>query len=148
MQRILLAVAALATFGGASALAGEAETNVAIFGKDPGAGKAFACYTRAYDAAHLKGHPNQNVTAMTLLVSSAADPEAARQYSAEIGVRFRSLTQQFQSGSGLQFVGRRQERAQLPDRLRRRRDRRAPARRQFAAGGDSGRRPDLGSRQR
>jgi hypothetical protein len=99
MQRILIAAAILAAGGGASALAGEAETNVAIFGKDPGQGKAYACYTRLYDAAHLKSHPNQNVTAMTLLVLSSMDSENGRQYNAEIGVKFRALTPQFQSGS-------------------------------------------------
>jgi hypothetical protein len=100
MRRVLLAAAAIAALSGASALAGEADTNIAIFGKDPGQGKAYACYSRAYDTAHMKAHPNQNVTEMMLLVSSSVDPESGRQYSAEIGVKFRSLKTQFQSGSG------------------------------------------------
>lgn len=100
MRRNLLAAAAIVALSGASALAGEADTNIAIFGKDPGQGKAFACYSRAYDTAHMKAHPNQNVTEMMLLVSSSVDPESGRQYSAEIGVKFRSLKTQFQSGSG------------------------------------------------
>jgi hypothetical protein len=37
-----------------------------------------ACYSRAYDAAHLKTHPRQRVTAMKFLLSVAAyDPKPA-----------------------------------------------------------------------
>ena len=37
-----------------------------------------ACYSRAYDAAHMKAHPQQRITAMKFLLSVAAyDPKAA-----------------------------------------------------------------------
>lgn len=37
-----------------------------------------ACYSRAYDAAHLKAHPKQRITAMKFLLSVAAyDPAPA-----------------------------------------------------------------------
>lgn len=37
-----------------------------------------ACYSRAYDAAHLKAHPRQRITAMKFLLSVAAyDPKPA-----------------------------------------------------------------------
>ena len=100
MQRILATATGFAVLATASAIAGERETNTAIFGADPGQGKAFACYTRVYDAVHLTGHPKQNVTSMTLLVSSSVDAESGRQYSAEIGVKFRNASTQFQAGSG------------------------------------------------
>lgn len=37
-----------------------------------------ACYSRAYDAAHMKAHPQQRITAMKFLLSVAAyDPKPA-----------------------------------------------------------------------
>jgi hypothetical protein len=98
-MRLTIALAVILC-SGAAAVAGEADTSIAIFGTDPGAGRAFACYTRAYDAAHLKAHPKQNVTDMMLLVSSLVDPDNGRQYSADIGVKFRSTPTQFQADSG------------------------------------------------
>ena len=67
----------------------------AFFGKDPGKAKAFACFTRQYDAAHLAGHPKQNVTDMALLAQTYLD-DNGRQYELEIGVRFRKHTTLFQ----------------------------------------------------
>lgn len=73
-----------------------------VFGKDPGKDHVFACFTRHYDPAHLKAHPKQNVTDMTLLADSPYDGEAdaARSYSLTIGVNFRTLKKQFQAYGG------------------------------------------------
>src|SRR5262249_28510428 len=42
---------------------------VKIFGRDPGAGAAHACFIRHYTKAHLASHPQQNVTDMLLYVN-------------------------------------------------------------------------------
>lgn len=43
---------------------------------------ALSCWSRVYDAAHLKSHPRQNVTAMNFAISYAAESaEFAEQYS-------------------------------------------------------------------
>ena len=43
--------AALRPLAAGAAIA--AESDVILFGKDPGDGKAFACFTRAYDASRV-----------------------------------------------------------------------------------------------
>ena len=55
----ILAVATVPAFA-----AGMSTPETQIFGKDPGKGRAFACFVRHYDATHLKAHPKQNVTDM------------------------------------------------------------------------------------
>jgi hypothetical protein len=71
------------------------ETDLALFGKAPGKDKIFACFTRRYDAAHLAGHPKQNVTDMALLAQTYED-DSGRVYELEIGVRFRKQGKLFQ----------------------------------------------------
>jgi hypothetical protein len=71
------------------------DSDLAIFGKVPGKDKIFACFTRQYDAAHLAGHPKQNVTEMTLLAQTYQN-DSEREYELEIGVRFRHQTKLFQ----------------------------------------------------
>ena len=95
-------IATLAAFGllGLSALpaAAASTTDLDLFRHDPGTARAFACYERHYDAAHLKSHPRQNVTDMTLLVDSTVDER--RSYSISIGVNFHKVKNQFDvSGS-------------------------------------------------
>ena len=76
-------------------------TDLDLFGKDPGQDRVFACYTRVYDAAHLKAHPLQNVRDMTLLVESRFDDESAeRNYTLAMGVHFRKLTTQLMANGG------------------------------------------------
>jgi TPR repeat protein len=76
-------------------------TDLTLFGKDPGQDRAFACYTRAYDPAHLKAHRQQNVTQMMVLIDSAYDSESqARTYGLMMGVHFRKLNSQFEAGGG------------------------------------------------
>ena len=94
-----VASAALA-FAPRAGLAAEVDTNIALFGKDPGAGKAYACYVRHYDAAHLASHPKQNVRDMLLFVNSYVDSDSGRQYSLGMGVTFRKVKTMFQVDGG------------------------------------------------
>jgi hypothetical protein len=64
-------------------------------GRTPGKGKTFACFTRAYDEAHLSAHSLQNVRAMKLLVK--IDSEAGDSYDLVIGVNFRSRKSMFET---------------------------------------------------
>jgi hypothetical protein len=82
------------------AAAAASSSDLALFGKDPGNGKAYACYTRHYDAAHLAAHPKQNTREMTLFVNSFVDSEMGRQYTLEIGVSFRKSKKLFQVSGG------------------------------------------------
>jgi hypothetical protein len=66
-----------------------------LMGRAPGKGKTFSCFTRAYDEAHLAGHPLQNVRAMKLLVK--IDSEAGDGYDLVIGVNFRSRKSMFET---------------------------------------------------
>jgi hypothetical protein len=105
--RLLLAAMALSAFAGIPAVAaGPSSSDVELFGKDPGKERALACFTRRYDAAHLKAHPRQNVTAMTLLVNSYIEESLDdRLYNLEIGVSFRSVKQRFQVTGGCDRPG-------------------------------------------
>ena len=81
-----------------AAHAGGASDIVRLFGRDPGAGAAHACFVRRYTKAHLASHPDQNVTAMLAYVSKqeGTDPY----YSVSLQVNFRQLNKPFQvSGS-------------------------------------------------
>ena len=78
--------------------AGNSSDLVKLFGRDPGAGPAHACFIRRYTKAHLASHPDQNVTAMLAYVSKqeGADPY----YGINLQVNFRQLNKPFQvSGS-------------------------------------------------
>jgi hypothetical protein len=71
---------------------------VKIFGRDPGTGDAHACFVRHYTKAHLKSHPDQNVTDMIAYVSKQAGLDAY--YAINLQVNFRQLLKPFQvSGS-------------------------------------------------
>jgi hypothetical protein len=95
---MLLATAALCAAGPARA---DSATDTQIFGKDPGKDRAFACFVRHYDAAHLKAHPQQNVTDMLVLVDSSYDADSqSRSYALTLGSNFRGVTKQFQSYGG------------------------------------------------
>lgn len=61
-------------------------------------GKSHACFTRRYDAAHLRRHPQQKVTAMKLLVSAEKVPEdQALNYTFALGVKFRDRKGNYES---------------------------------------------------
>ncbi len=95
IQRGMLGAAAvlLASMGGAAAAS---DNDLALFGRDPGTDRVFACYTRHYDKAHLAGHPKQNVVDMTLFVTSYDEGDSGRQYLLSMGVRFRTAPTLFQ----------------------------------------------------
>lgn len=60
--------------------------------------KAYACFVRRYDAAHMAEHPKQKVTAMKLLITAEMVPEdTALQYSFRLGVNFRDRAGDFDS---------------------------------------------------
>ena len=87
----------LASIGGAAAAS---DSDLALFGRDPGTDRVFACYTRHYDEAHLAGHPKQNVVDMTLFVTSYEEGDSGRQYLLAMGVRFRTAPTLFQVSGG------------------------------------------------
>ena len=99
MAFALLAAASLAPAAVAAGPLGSAE-DASIFGKEPGKVTAYACFTRAYDKAHLAAHPKQNTRDMTLFIKSPVDPEMGRQYELTLGAHFRKQAKQFISGGG------------------------------------------------
>lgn len=52
----------------APAAAREGPGNAALIGLLPSQPGSKACYIRSYDAAHLRAHPDQSITAMTFLL--------------------------------------------------------------------------------
>lgn len=95
-MRVLLASIVLlaASLSPLSASAGGASDVVRIFGRDPGAQAAHACFIRRYTKAHLASHPDQNVTTMLAYVSKqeGTDPY----YGVSLQVNFRQLNKPFQ----------------------------------------------------
>ena len=95
MRAIWIAAFAVgATLAAGSAAAAEPDTQAfakRLFGHDVGAkGKTYACFTRRYDATHLRQHPQQKTTAMKLLVSAEMAAEDKQpNYSFTLGVTFR-----------------------------------------------------------
>ena len=68
-----------------------------MFTRAPG-DKAFACFMRRYDAAHLAQHPKQKVAAMKLLVAAEIpEGETRLAYSFHLGVKFRRRAGDFGS---------------------------------------------------
>lgn len=67
---------------------------VKIFGRDPGTGAANACFVRHYTKAHLKTHPDQNVSDMLVYVNKQEGPD--QYYSVNMQVNFRQLIKPFQ----------------------------------------------------
>ena len=87
-----LAAAAVMASGAARAdeVNAEAFAKRIFAGKIDSKGKSYACFTRRYDAAHLRQHQQQKTTAMKLLVSAELVPEdKALNYSFALGVKFR-----------------------------------------------------------
>jgi hypothetical protein len=99
---VLIGAMAFAVLSSAatSTIALGADSDITFFGKDPGKGKAFACYTRHYEAKHLAAHRKQNVVDMTLFVNSFVDGDLGRQYTLAIGVHFRKSPTLFQLAGG------------------------------------------------
>jgi len=106
MRKIQIRVSALAclAFMIAGATAARAdEISAGIFAQRLFAAKSFdkkiyACFVRRYDAAHLKQHPLQKVSAMKLLLAAEYVPDdAAMVYSFRLGVNFRHRPGNFDS---------------------------------------------------
>lgn len=108
MKLALLLPLVLAAFVGAAraeeaddireASKAEAETfNARMYAGPPG-GKAYACFVRRYDAAHLARHPKQKVASMKLLVSVELDKEDKElNNSFRLGFRYRHRSGDFDS---------------------------------------------------
>ena len=76
----------------------EAETfNARMYAGPPGS-KAYACFVRRYDAAHLARHPKQKVASMKLLVSAELDKEDKQLHNSfRLGFRYRHRSGDFDS---------------------------------------------------
>ncbi len=61
--------------------------------------RASACFMRRYDAAHLKQHPKQTVSAMRLLVTAENKPGESTSFAYKVGVQFRNKPGDFDGGS-------------------------------------------------
>jgi hypothetical protein len=60
--------------------------------------KAYACFVRRYDTAHLAQHPLQKVSVMRLLISTEKDPDFPNfQYAFRLGVNYRDRPGDFDS---------------------------------------------------
>jgi len=100
MPKLLAIALGLAALTAVPAYADSA-VDAQIFGKDPDKDHVFACFTRHYDEAHLKAHPEQNVTDMLVLVDSSYDAESqSRGYGLTLGSNFRGMKTQFRSYGG------------------------------------------------
>ena len=66
-----------------------------VFGHALDKDAGYACFTRAYDKAHLASHPKQNVTSIMLLLKGVTDPEL--RYNAGVDFRFRKSGKHFQA---------------------------------------------------
>ena len=102
MQKLLTIACGLAVLMASAPVQADPTVDMQIFGKDPGKEHVFACFTRHYDAAHLKAHPKQNVTDMTVLVDSnfGQQEDDARSYALTMGINFRSVKKQFHAYGG------------------------------------------------
>jgi hypothetical protein len=115
---LIAALAMLAALAaGASAQAADADAFAKrLFAGNPATqGKSYVCFARRYDAAHLKQHREQKVTAMKLLVTAEMVPEdKALNYSFTLGMKFRDRKGDFQSSGS---CGHPMAQEQAPDTL-------------------------------
>jgi hypothetical protein len=97
---VLLAIGTIA-LGGPPARADEqADSDFAkrFFAGLAGQPKAYACFVRRYDEAHMAAHPQQKVTVMKLLVTSEKmEDDKYLSYSFRLGVNFRDQPGDFDS---------------------------------------------------
>jgi hypothetical protein len=78
----------------------QADTDFAkrFFAGSIGQPKAYACFVRRYDAAHMVEHPLQKVSAMKLLITAEKTPDDTYlDYSFRLGVNFRDQPGDFDS---------------------------------------------------
>ena len=98
MKSLIVSALAIAALGATAAQA--ADSDIMLFGKDPGDGKAYACFARHYDAVHLQTHKKQNVRDMVVFLNSYVEADSGRQYLLQMGVTFRKSKTEFQTGGG------------------------------------------------
>ncbi len=105
LSTALLATALLAVHGMARAEDAPTKIDAAksdafkqrLFGSSTGK-KAYACFTRRYDADHLARHPQQKVASMKLLVKFEADEQPdAIPYSFKLGLKYRNSKEERES---------------------------------------------------
>lgn len=104
-RRSICVLAVLSLFAGAAATAGAGEKpddfNQRLFAGRAIAPKAYACFVRSYDAAHLARHPQQKVRVMKLLVTAETSAEdQSLSYTFRLGVGFRNRSGAFDSVGG------------------------------------------------
>jgi len=100
--RVMSLLAATAIFAAVPAVANDQQldTNFAkrVFAGSLPNSKAFACFIRRYDAAHMAQHPLQKVSVMKLLISTEKDSDfPVFQYAFRLGVNFRDRPGDFDS---------------------------------------------------
>jgi hypothetical protein len=95
---VLLVLAATSGLGARAEEASDGFTKRLFTGDIVKNKKSYACFVRTYDAAHLKQHPLQKVSAMKLLITAEQMPEeAGLGYSFRLGVNFRNRPGNFDS---------------------------------------------------
>ena len=96
-----IALAMTVACGTHAARAGEqVDTDFAkrFFAGNAGKPKAYACFVRRYDAAHMAEHPQQKVTVLRLLITSEQmEDDKYLNYSFRVGVNFRDRPGDFDS---------------------------------------------------
>ena len=98
---LAIAIAMMIAFGTHAAPAAEqADADFAkrFFAGNAGKPKAYACFARRYDAAHMAEHPKQKVTVLKLLITSELlEDDKYLSYSFRLGVNFRDRPGDFDS---------------------------------------------------
>jgi hypothetical protein len=89
-------------FGSHAARADEQAADAAFakrfFAANAGKPKAYACFVRRYDAAHMAEHPKQKVTVLKVLITSEKlEDDKYLNYSFRLGVNFRDKPGDFDS---------------------------------------------------
>jgi hypothetical protein len=86
----LASIAFLTPLLAAPAMAGDLAAEN-LFGRDPGHSAAYACFSRTFDEAWLKAHPEQNVADMTVFVARRSGEDAIW-HTGNMQIHFRDST--------------------------------------------------------
>ena len=90
----LASMAILGSLLAAPAMAGDLGAEN-MFGRDPGNDVAYACFSRSFDEAWLKAHPDQNVTRMTVFVARRSGEDTVW-HSGNMEMHFKDSTATYQ----------------------------------------------------
>ena len=66
-----------------------------FYGRDPGNAAAYACFSKTFDEAWLKAHPDQNVARLTVFVARRSGEDSVW-HSAEMEIHFRDSKATYQ----------------------------------------------------